>query len=88
MREMAPEAREVIAYGIPMYKGRKYLVVISPSKSGITFSFVYGRQFEDRFDLLRGVGKVSRHVKMKRLDQLNEEALRDYIRQALEIDAR
>ena len=42
MREMAPDAREVIAYGIPMYKGRKYLVVINPSKTGITFSFTYG----------------------------------------------
>ena len=87
MREMAPDAREVIAYGIPMYKGRKYLVVINPSKSGVTFSFVYGTQFEDRYGLLRGVGKMSRHVKIKSLDKMNEDALRYYLRQALELDA-
>ncbi|MGA2284932.1 MAG: DUF1801 domain-containing protein [Dehalococcoidia bacterium] len=86
MRELAPQAREVIAYGVPMYKGRKFLTVINPSKSGVTFSFVYGRQFEDRFGLLRGVGKVSRHVKIKSLGKMNEEALRYYIRQALKVD--
>ncbi len=87
MHEMAPNAREVIAYGIPMYKGRKYIVVINPSKSGITFSFTYGARFEDKYGLLRGLGKVSRHVKIKSLDKLNEEAIRYYIKQALELDA-
>ncbi|MGD0765018.1 MAG: DUF1801 domain-containing protein [Dehalococcoidia bacterium] len=88
MGEMAPEAREVVAYGIPMYKARKYLAVINPSRSGVTFSFVYGTQFEDSYGLLRGVGKVSRHVKIKRLDQFNEEALRYYIGQALKVDSK
>lgn len=87
MSETAPHLREVIAYGVPMYKGKKYAVVISPSKTGITFSFTYGTRFEDRYGLLRGEGKVARHVKIRSLDELNEEGLRYYIEQALEIDA-
>ena len=86
VRETAPDAREVIAYGVPMYKRRKYMVLISPSKTGITFSFTYGTRFEDKYGLLRGEGKVARHVKIKSLEKLNEEALRYYIKQALEID--
>jgi hypothetical protein len=87
MREMAPDAKEVISYGIPMFKRRKYLAVISPSKTGITFSFTYGTRFDNKYGLLRGEGKVSRHVKIKSLETLNEEALRYYIQQALEIDS-
>ncbi len=87
MRDAAPDLREVIAYGVPMFKGKKYPVVISPSKTGITFSFTYGTRFEDKYGLLRGEGKVARHVKIRSLDKLNEERLRYYIKQALEIDA-
>jgi hypothetical protein len=38
--------------------------------------------------LLRGVGKVSKHVKIKHLDQVDKDTLRYYIDQALEIDIR
>ena len=41
---------------------------------------------EDKYDLLRGVGKSSRHVKIKKLAEANKEALRYYIQQALELD--
>jgi hypothetical protein len=87
MREVAPDAKEVIAYGIPAYKGKRTLAVISPTKEDITFAFSRGAEFEDKYGLLRGVGKVSKHVKIKRLEEANQEALRYYVRQALEMDA-
>jgi hypothetical protein len=36
--------------------------------------------------LLRGTGKHARHVKIRKLADANQEALRSYIRQALERD--
>jgi hypothetical protein len=87
MKECAPGASEVISYGIPAYKGRRILAVISPTKKGITFAFSRGAEFEDEFGLLEGVGKVSKNVRIRRLEDLNEAALRYYIKQALEIDA-
>lgn len=86
MREMAPEASEGISYGIPAWRVRRIIAVISPTKRDITFSFSRGAQFEDKYGLLRGVGKSSKHVKIKNLDGVNKEALRYYIRQALELD--
>ncbi len=86
MHEMAPEAKEGIHYGIPMYKGRKIFAYINPTKKDITFGFSHGGEFEDKFNLLRGKGKVSRHVKIKNLQSVNREALRYYITQALELD--
>ena len=88
MRECAPKAQEVISYGIPAYKGKKVLAVISPTKKDITFAFSRGAEFEDKHDLLRGVGKVSKHVKIKDLKDVNRNALRYYIKQALAFDAK
>ena len=88
MRQAAPNATEMISYGIPAYKGRKIFAVISPTKKDITFSFTHGSEFEDKYELLKGVGKIARHVKIKNLQEFNKDALRYYIKQALEIDAR
>lgn len=88
MREAAPEAQELISYGIPAYRMRRIVAVISPTKKDITFSFSRGSQFEDRYGLLKGVGKSSKHVKLKSVDTADRDALRYYIKQAVEFDAR
>jgi len=88
MKDCAPNAKEVISYGIPVYKAKRILAVISPTKKDITFAFSRGAKFEDKYDLLRGVGKVSKHVKIKNLADANKDALRYYIKQALEFDAK
>ncbi len=88
MHEVAPAVEEAISYGIPAYKAKRIIAVISPNKMGITFSFSRGAQFEDKYGLLRGVGKSSKHVKIKSLDSVSREALEYYIKQALELDAK
>ena len=88
MREMAPNATEAISYGIPAYRGKLILVVISPTKKDITFAFSRGAEFQDKYGLLRGNGKVSKHVKIKNLQDVDKDALRYYIKQALELDAK
>jgi hypothetical protein len=64
------------------------VAVISPTKKDITFAFSRGAEFEDKYGLLQGVGKVSKHVKIKNLEDVNIEALRYYINQALALDAK
>ncbi len=86
MKECAPDAEEVMSYGIPMYEQRKPLAWISPSKTGITLSFREGVSFEDVYDLLQRASKHSKNVKMKNLGDVNELALRYYIKQALKVD--
>jgi hypothetical protein len=88
MKEYAPTAEEVISYGIPAYRGKRILAVISPTKKDITFAFSRGAEFEDKYGLLRGVGKESKHVKIKNIKTVNKEALRYYIQQALELDGK
>ncbi len=45
-----------------------------------------GAEFEDKYGLLRGVGKVSKHVKLKDVKDINKIALRYYIKQALALN--
>lgn len=88
MRETAPNAKEMISYGIPVYRMKHIIAVISPTKKGITFAFSRGAQFEDKYGLLEGVGKVSKNVRIKSMGKVNKEALRYYIRQAIELDSK
>jgi hypothetical protein len=70
----------------PAWKGTRSLAIISPSKSHITFAFERGAEFDDAHGLLDGSGKRTRHVKIRSLDELNADALRDYIAQAVRLD--
>lgn len=88
MKQNAPGAQEIISYGIPAYKMRRIIAVISPTKVDITLAFSRGAQFEDKYGLLKGVGKTSKHVKIKSVAEANKAALRYYIRQAVKLEAR
>ena len=59
-----------------------------PTKKDITFAFSQGAKFEDKYKLLQGVGKVSKHVKIKNLKEAPKAALKYYIKQAVQLDAR
>ena len=88
MGECAPGAKEQISYGILMWKQKRGLAVVSPTKKDITFAFSQGAKFEDKYKLLQGVGKVSKHVKIKNLKEVPKAALKYYIKQAVQLDAR
>ena len=86
MKVSAPHAEELMSYSLPMYKQKFTFAWISPSKTGITFSFMRGVAFEDKYGLLRGTAKHSRFVRMRNLGDFNEPALRYYVKQALKLD--
>jgi hypothetical protein len=88
MMETAPDVKETISYGILAFKIKHIIAVINPTKKGITFAFSRGAKFEDTYGLLKGIGKVSRHIKIETIDTIDKEALRYYIKQALELDAK
>ena len=61
MKEVAPEAVELISYDMISYKGKKYILAyMSPNQQGITLGFVHGKEFEDRYGLLREMSPQER----------------------------
>ena len=87
MREMAPGATEAVSYNMPVWKGKRILAWIIPTKKDITFGFTRGSRFKDKYGLLRGVGKSARHIKLKSTKDVDRKVLGYYIKQALALDS-
>ncbi|OGO65820.1 MAG: hypothetical protein A2030_05025 [Chloroflexi bacterium RBG_19FT_COMBO_50_10] len=87
MKECAPNAKEIISYGIPAYRVRNIIAVISPTKKDITLAFSRGAEFEDKYRLLKGVGVVSKNLKLKSVSEIDKDVMNYYIQQALRLDA-
>ena len=87
MREHAPKAEEVLTYGILGFRIRRIIAVISPTKKGITLAFSRGAEFEDKYGLLEGVGKVSKNIRLSAVDEVPKPTLRYYIKQAVKLEA-
>ena len=88
MKRHAPGAKEGINYGILAWRMTRMIAVVNATKHHITFAFSGSAHFEDKYGLLEGVGKVSRHVKLKSLADINDAALRYYIKQAVAFETR
>lgn len=85
MRKAAPGAKAVMAYGTLGWKNKGIIAVINPTKKYVTVAFLRGAEFEDKYGMLEGTGKVQKLVKIKYTD-LNATALRYYVRQAMKFD--
>ncbi|GAA2615370.1 hypothetical protein GCM10010399_52960 [Dactylosporangium fulvum] len=86
MREHAPQAAETISRGSPAWKSQEILAIVSHSKTHLTLAFTHGAEFDDPHGLLEGIGKNTRHVKLKLSREVPRAALGDYIRQAADRD--
>ncbi|WP_169385077.1 DUF1801 domain-containing protein [Ahrensia kielensis] len=92
MARIAPEASLRMRggtekyYSVPVYKVKRDIVAISPTKAGITFSFTAGGKFEDPFEILTGSGKRSRTVRVSSIDEYPNIAMAHFIKQAVAFD--
>lgn len=85
MREDA-KSEEVLTYGILGFRRNRIIAVISPTRKGITLAFSRGAEFEDKYGLLEGVGKVSKNIRLSEAGEITRTKLRYYIKQAVALD--
>ncbi|SRR5581483_8380610 len=89
VRECAPQAEELVSYDMPVFRANgKIFAWIIPSQKHISFGLREGAALEDKFNLLRGVAKHARNIKLKSADGVSLEVLRYYIVQAVDRDAK
>ncbi len=74
-------------YGVPVYRHKRIIISVSPTQKGITFSFSDGKQFEDKYKLLEGVGNKSLNLRISDIKDYKDEILEYYILQAIELDS-
>ena len=74
-------------YGVPVYRYKRIIVTLSPTKQGITFSFTDGAQFDDVYGKLEGEGKKSLNLRLYSSDDFNIQQVSYYLDQAIQIDS-
>lgn len=92
VERVAPELKPGMRGGtekyipVPVWRMTHDLVVMSPSQKGITISFANGALFDDAARLLRGTGKKSRTVLLRRTEDVQRPEMVSLLRQAVAQD--
>lgn len=71
--------QRVIGYGVGPKKMSEHFSYISVSRDHINLGFMYGAELPDPENLLAGSGKLLRHVRIEKLEQLSDPALRELL---------
>lgn len=80
-----PDADEAIMWSRPTYKvDSKHVCYFTAARTHVTLGFTHGRSLTDPDGLLDGQGKQMAHTKLRRLEDINEDQLRTWLREARE----
>lgn len=84
--ETVPEAGRITKWKQPTYEYHGLLCYFKAFKSHVNFGFFRGAELDDPEGLLEGTAESMRHVKLKSLDQINEDALVRLVKAAAELN--
>jgi len=85
IQEHFSDLKEEMKWNVPTYSQNQNVCSIMVHKNHVNFQIFNGAHIEDSQDLA-GTGKDMRHLKLSSLDDLNSAKLRQYLKQALELD--
>ena len=76
--------QKIIGYGVGPKKMSEHYCYIGAFKKHVNLGFYYGAILPDPQRLLEGTGKNLRHIKVNTLEAVDQPAVRDMLRAALE----
>lgn len=82
----APSATESIKWGQPVYEDGGPVCYFKVATSHITFGFWRGTEIDDPEGRLEGDGDRMKHIKLRSPDDLADDAIADWVRQAVELN--
>ena len=88
VREVAPSLVESIKWGQPVYEDNGPVCYFRSNADHITFGFWRGTELDDPDFRLEGEGDRMKHLKIRSADEVSEETLGEWIRQAIELNQR
>ncbi len=80
--EVVWEKQKIAGLGTGPKKLTEHFCWIQPNKAHVNLGFNYGAELPDANRLLEGTGKLFRHVKIRKLEDLTNPALRELIEKA------
>jgi hypothetical protein len=83
VKGIVPSARETVnAWGIPTFEAPNPFCFYMVGKNHVTFGFHFGTSLKDPKGLLEGTGKNIRHVKLSKVEDLEQKGLRQLVQAA------
>jgi len=82
-----PDAVESIKWAQPVYASSGPFAYFKAFKHSLNFGFWRGADLDDPTSLLQGTGQKMRHVRLTKLEDIDEEALSLFVRQAVQLNA-
>jgi hypothetical protein len=89
IHEVMPDVVEVVwkqqriaGYGVGPKKMTEHFCYIAPQKQYVNLGFYYGTLLPDAGSLMEGSGKLLRHIKIRKLDDLKNTAVRSLVEAA------
>ena len=88
VRQVGPQLREQIKWGVPCYIGKRLVCAIAPQSDHTNLQFYFGTALRDSGHLLEGTGKNLRHVKFYAAGEVRVARLRPLLKEAIGYDSR
>lgn len=79
IRELVPDAEEALKWGTPVYSRIRNICYMAAFKEHVTFAFYDGRMLKDPERILEGTGKMMRHVKIRKVEDIDREQVKKWI---------
>lgn len=92
LREMAlqssPELKEEFKWSMPNYTYKGLVCYIQTAKNHVNFGFHRGNLLQDKdvHKLLQGSGKALRYVRLKKIEEIQPEAITSLIHEAMKLN--
>ena len=86
VKEVAPDAKESIKWARPVYEVNGPLCYIIAFKNHVNLGFSRGVDLPDEAGILEGSGKQMRHIKVKGIEAIDEDTVKDLIRAAVALN--
>ena len=87
VQEVVPEVAETVnPWGIPTFELNGPLCFFMTATEHISFGFPRGTSLDDPARLLEGTGKNQRHVKLRKVEDLRREGLRELVENAARLN--
>ncbi len=84
----APSATESIKWGQPVYEDNGPFCYFKANTGHITFGFWRGTELDDPDERLQGDGDRMKHLALRSIDDVDDEAIGRWVRQAIDLNWR
>lgn len=86
VKEAAPEAAEAFKWSQPVFEANGPFCYIQSHSSHLNIGFWRGVELTDEEGLLEGSGVKMRHIKIRDVAGIPQEALREFVKQAFQLN--